>query len=103
MKRNRSMVGVDYEGGLKGENTAFGGGGLLVELCRQSGAREAAERALPKKRSLKGLRQWEMVESLVLLSALGGECLEDMARLREDEGLAIVLGYKPPAPETALT
>ena len=44
-----------------------------------------------------------MVESLVLLSALGGEWLEDMARLREDEGLAIVLGYKPPAPETAPT
>jgi hypothetical protein len=42
-----------------------------------------------------------MVESLVLLSALGGESLEDMARLRGDEGLSALLGYTPPAPETA--
>jgi hypothetical protein len=27
--------------------------------------------------------------------------LDDMARLREDQGLAIMLGYQPPAPETA--
>lgn len=101
MKRNRSKLGVDYTGGLKEESTAFAGVGLLVEVYRQLGASEAAEQALPKKRSLKGLKQGEMVESFVVLSALGGECLDDMVRLREDEGLAILLGYKPPAPETA--
>jgi hypothetical protein len=42
-----------------------------------------------------------MVEVFVLLSALGGECVDDMARLREDEGLEALLGYRPPAPETA--
>lgn len=101
MKRKRSMLEVAYTGGLKEGSTAFGGAGLLVELYRQSGVSEAAERELPMKRSSKGLRQWEMVESFVVLSTLGGECLEDMARLREDEGLAILLGYTPPAPETA--
>jgi hypothetical protein len=101
MSRGRSKLGIQYAGGLQEKSTAFAGAGLLVELYRQSGVSDAAEQALPKKRSLKGLRQWEMVESFVLLSALGGECLDDMPRLREDEGLAIVLGYKPPAPETA--
>ena len=101
MKRKRSMLEVGYAGGLKEESTAFAGAGLLAEAFRQSGASASAEQALPKKRSPRGLRQWEMVESFVLLSALGGECVDDMARLRDDEGLAILLGYRPPAPETA--
>ena len=42
-----------------------------------------------------------MVECFVVGSALGMECLEDMERLRQDSGLAAMLGYKPPAPETA--
>jgi len=42
-----------------------------------------------------------MTESLVLLSALGGECIEDMGRLRQDKGLEAMLGYQMPAPETA--
>lgn len=37
----------------------------------------------------------------MLLSALGGECIEDMQRLRDDAGLSGMLGYPPPAPETA--
>jgi hypothetical protein len=42
-----------------------------------------------------------MVESFVLLSALGGDCIDDMERLRQDKGLEVMLGYQPPAPETA--
>jgi len=101
MSRRRSKLGIEYAGGLEEKSTAFAGAGLLVELYRQSGASTTAEQVLPKKRSTQGLRQWEMVESFVLLSALGGECVDDMERLREDEGLAILLGYRPPAPETA--
>ena len=101
MGRRRSKLGIDYVGGLREESTPFGGTGLLVELYRESGVSGVAERVLPQKRSSKGLRQCQMVESFVLLSALGGECLEDMRRLREDEGLAALLGYTPPAPETA--
>jgi len=101
MSRRRSLLGVEYVGGLKEESTAFAGVGLLVELYRQAGVGAAAEKALPRKLSAKGLQQGQMVESLVLLSALGGECLEDMERLRQDAGLAVLLGYTPPAPETA--
>lgn len=102
MKRDRrSKLGVTYAGGLNEESTAFAGAGLLVEVFRQSGVSATAELALPKKRSPKGPGQSEMVGSFVLLGALGGECLEDMVRLRDDAGLAILLGYIPPAPETA--
>ena len=37
----------------------------------------------------------------MLLSALGGECVEDMLHLRKDAGLTGILGYRVPAPETA--
>jgi hypothetical protein len=101
MSRRRSLLGVEYVGGLKEESTAFAGVGLLVEVYRQAGVGAVAERALPRKRSPKGLKQEQMVECFVLLSALGGECLEDMERLRQDQGLAALLEYTPPAPETA--
>ena len=101
MRRRRSKLGIEYAGGLQDKSTSFAEVGLLVELYRLSGASESAEQALPKKRSPHGLRQWQMVESLVLLSDLGGECLEDMERLREDEGLEVLVGCQPPAPETA--
>lgn len=100
-RRRREGLGIEYIGGLKEESTAFAGVGLLVDVYRQAGVLASAERALPKKRSPRGLRQGEMVESFVLLSALGGECLDDMERLRQDEGLAVLLGYTAPAPETA--
>jgi len=29
------------------------------------------------------------------------DCIEDMERLRQDKGLGVMLGYQPPAPETA--
>jgi hypothetical protein len=45
----------------------------------------------------RGLEEGQTVESLVLLHAAGGECMDDMDRLREDEGLEKILGYRPPA------
>ena len=41
------------------------------------------------------------MESFVLLIALGGECIDDMKHLRDDTGLAGILAYQPPVPETA--
>jgi hypothetical protein len=99
--KKRSSLGVTLTGGLKEDVTPWAGAALLVELYRKAGAEAAAARALPKKRSSKGLKEGQMVESFVLLSALGGDCIDDMKRLREDKGLEAMLGYRPPAPETA--
>jgi hypothetical protein len=38
---------------------------------------------------------------LLVLNALGGDCLEDFDRLREDAGLAQMLGHQLPSPEAA--
>ena len=101
MKQADEVLGVKIVGGLKEASTPWAGASLLVELFRRSGLDAMSNRVLPAKGSAKGLKQGQTVESFVLLSALGGDCIEDMERLRQDEGLAGLLGYHPPAAETA--
>ncbi len=96
-----NALDIDLEGGLTEEVTPHAGVALLVELGRRSGVMGAAERHLPSKRSAKGLGQGQLVEAFVLLSALGGECLDDFDHLRRDYGLAALLGYPLPAASTA--
>ncbi|HEX2923334.1 MAG TPA: IS1380 family transposase [Chloroflexota bacterium] len=92
---------MEFEGGLEEEVTAHAGVSLLVETGRRSGVMEKADQVLPGKKNPKGLGQGQMVESFVLLSALGGECLEDFEQLRADLGLEAMVGYPFPAPSTA--
>ncbi len=94
-------VEIEFEGGLEEEVTAHAGVGLLVETGRRSGVMEKADRVLAAKKNPKGLGQAQMVESFVLLSALGGECVEDFEHLRADLGLEAMVGYSFPAPSTA--
>jgi len=81
--------------------TPWAGVAPLIETMRQIGMTSKAEKVLPLKKTSKGLTSGQMVETFVLLSTLGGECLEDVERLRRDEALPQMLGYAIPAPETA--
>lgn len=72
-----------------------------MELYRKAVVEVAVERSLPKKKSPRGLTQGQMVESFILLSVLGGDCIEDIEQLRADGGLKAMLGYQVPAAETA--
>ena len=102
MKKSRlEDLAIDFVGGLEETTTAFAGVGLLVKLNRACGTMAAADKYLPGKQRAKGLSQGQMVEAMVLLSALGGECPEDLERLRQDEGLAALTGYKLPAAPTS--
>jgi hypothetical protein len=73
----------------------------LVELFRRSGVEAVANKVLPAKGSAKGLKQGQTVESFVLLSALGGDCVEGMQRLRDNAGVQAVLSCRSPTPETS--
>jgi hypothetical protein len=101
MKKTSALLGVKIVGGLQGVTTAWAGVSLLIDLFRKLEMDQVGNKVLPAKRSSKGLTPGQMIESFVLLSALGGECLDDMKRIRDDAGLEEILSYKPPAPETA--
>lgn len=101
MKQPMERLGVKIVGGLKEVSTPWSGVSLLVDLYRKLEMNELANRVLPTKKSTKGLQPGQTVESFVILSALGGENNEDMQHLRDDAGLTGILGYQPPAPETA--
>lgn len=88
-------------GGLEAVMTPWAGVAPLIEAMRKTEVTSKADKVLPLKRSSKGLTSGQMLECFVLLTTLGGECLEDMERLRRDEALAQMLGYAIPAPETA--
>ena len=53
------------------------------------------------KRRKRGLSPSELMEGLFALWAAGGERCEDLAGLREDTALALLLGHAIPAPQTA--
>jgi hypothetical protein len=94
------LLGVELAGGLEEAVTAFAGVSLLIELMRHYDIPALCNRVLPAKKSAKGLSAGEMVECCVCLSALGGDCVDDFERLRQDAGLSAMLGYLPPAPPT---
>lgn len=80
--------------------TALGGVPLLIEAFRVSGAARVLDERVAIKRRQRGLRPSELVEGLFALWAAGGERCEDLAPLREDAALALLLGHGIPAPQT---
>jgi len=99
--KKKSALGLAMMGGLEVKMTPWAGVAPLIETMRQTEVGSKADEVLPLKKSSKGLTSGQMLECFVLLSALGGECLEDMERLRQDGALSQILGHGIPAPETA--
>jgi len=102
MALKKKYLGVDgYMGGLTEEVTPWGGVGLLIELIRRVGVDAVMDQNLGPKRSGKWLTHGHMAEAFVLLSALGGECVDDFEHLRGDVGLRAITGFEMPPPSTA--
>jgi len=81
--------------------TSWGGVPLLVRAFRSLGLPGSVQRNVRIKQRERGYDEATLVESFVVLNAVGGECLDDFARLREDGGLAEMLGHEIPSPEAA--
>ena len=81
--------------------TAWGGAGLAVQAFRSLGLPASIQRQVHIKQRERGYDEATMVESFVVLNALGGECLEDFSHLRGDGGLKEMLGHEIPSPEAA--
>lgn len=81
--------------------TSWGGVPLLVRAFRSLGLPGSVQRNIRIKQRASRYDEAMLVESFVVLNAIGGECLDDFARLREDGGLAEMLGHEIPSPERA--
>ena len=99
---NKPTMSVEISPEPAGEVlTALAGLPLVAKTFRALGLQQSVERHLTLKQRARGFREAEMVETLVLLNAAGGECLEDLRRLQADQGLAAMVGHAIPSPEAA--
>ena len=80
---------------------AYGGIPVFLRAVRSLDVGGRANRHLQLKQRQRGFDEGSYVESFLVLNALGGECLDDFGRLREDEGLPQMLGHEVPSPEAA--
>jgi hypothetical protein len=81
--------------------TGYAGIPLFVQAIRSFHVPTSVKQHLHLKQRQRGLDEASYVESFLVLNALGGECLDDFDRLREDAGLNQMLGYEVPSPEAA--
>ena len=77
--------------------TAYAGIPLFVQAARSLDVPRLVKQHLQIKQRDRGLDEVGYVESFLVLNALGGDCIEDLERLREDEGLAEMLGHDVPS------
>ena len=81
--------------------TALGGVPLVVQAFRALGLPLSVRQHVHVKERQRGYDEATMVESFVVLNAVGGECFDDFQRLREDPGLSEMIGHGMPSPEAA--
>lgn len=75
-------------------------GGAGVPFSARAG-QVSVHRRLHVKQRERGYDETTMVESFVVLNAVGGECVEDFAHLRADAGLKQTLGHEISSLEAA--
>src|SRR3981081_3040332 len=81
--------------------TALGGVPLVVQAFRSLGLPAWVRQQVRTKEGRRGYDEATLVESFVILNAVGGECIDDFVRLREDAGLSEMVGHQMPSPSVA--
>jgi hypothetical protein len=81
--------------------TALGGIPLVVQAFRSLGLPGSVQQHVAVKERERGYDEATFVESFVILNAAGGECVDDLAHLCSDVGLAELIGHEVPSPEVA--
>ena len=79
----------------------MGGVPLVVQTFRSLALPASVRQHVRVKERERGYDEATMVESFVVLNAVGGECFDDFQRLREDPGLSEMMGHGIPSPEAA--
>ena len=87
---------------LKETLTALGGIPLVVQAFRSLELPRSIQEHVRVKQRERGYDEATFVESFVVLHTAGGESVEDFERLRQDPGLAEMIGHELPSPRAAL-
>jgi hypothetical protein len=82
---------------MKGLVTGQAGLAAFSRALRSLGVPQLCEEHVHIKERARGFTVGQQVESLVLLHAAGGDCMQDMEHLREDGGVTKMLGYAAPS------
>jgi hypothetical protein len=78
--------------------TALGRIPLVGQAFRSLGVPQSVREQVRVKERQRGYDEATFVESLVVLNAAGGEYVDDFERLRQDPGLAEMIGHELPSP-----
>ena len=73
----------------------------MVQAFRSPGVPASVRQHVHIKQRERGYDEATMVESFVVLNAVGGECLDDFQHFHDDAGLKEMLGHEVPSPEAA--
>jgi hypothetical protein len=82
--------------------TARGGIPLVAQAFRSLGLPRSIQEQVRVKERQRGYDEATFVESFVILHAAGGEYVDDFEHLRQDSGLAEMIGHELPSPRAAL-
>ncbi|MBI5710836.1 MAG: IS1380 family transposase [Candidatus Eisenbacteria bacterium] len=88
--------------GERDDVTARAGLPLVVETMRALGVDDLAQAELPEPKRRRGFTPAQKLEALVTLLAAGGDRVEDIRVLSEDQGLERLLGGPLPSPDALL-
>ena len=81
------------------ELTAQAGLTLVAETLMALGTEELVSTELRLRKRQRGHSEFDKVQAIVLLLAAGGECIEDVRKLREDVALSSLLMRPAPSPD----
>jgi len=76
---------------------------LVIELFRQLGVAQVLDAQVQVKQRQRGLQPSQLVETLIALWTSGGDRCQDLSMLREDQGLARLLGEEHVGPPQSVT
>ena len=79
------------------DQTGRAGLTIVAEALRGFRVDDSVKRYVQTKQRQRGFGEFDIVESIVMLLAAGGEHMEDMAMLREDGGLCRMMGRSFPS------
>lgn len=101
VKKQQGRLQFEYVADEADDNvTALGGLPLVAEIMSAFGVDETIRKSVRLGRAARRFEADDIARAVVLTMIAGGDCLDDIGRLRDDDALCRLLGRDLPSPET---